>query len=220
MKDQQDREQSAFEDWLSKTCPSGDVTEVQRQWEASSEYADWKAQAGAESYPPMPEIVLTFNWGALVKVEAAGVVLYEVDLSPQPYWQVCWASGWGGEYDTQEQAQQECESMLGYGRATREVRPGDEGYRNPRTLSLKEKRFPVDATAALRARGAVPSDAEILALNAGEVHFSESPSKYPEYGFGTQYHGGAPGVVSFARAVLARWAAAPQPPAALPGDEP
>lgn len=53
-----------------------------------------------------------------------------------------------------------------------------------------------------------PSDAEILALNAGEVHFSESPSKYPAAGFGTQYHAGAPGVLSFARAVLAaKWGA-------------
>ena len=51
-----------------------------------------------------------------------------------------------------------------------------------------------------------PTDAEILALNAGEVHFSESPSKYPAAGFGTQYHAGAPGVLSFARAVLAaKW---------------
>ena len=31
-----DREQAAFEDWLADTCPSGDVTEVQRQWETSS----------------------------------------------------------------------------------------------------------------------------------------------------------------------------------------
>ena len=52
-----------------------------------------------------------------------------------------------------------------------------------------------------------PTDAEILALNAGEVHFSESPSKYPAAGFGTQYHAGAPGVLSFARAVLAKWGA-------------
>lgn len=50
-----------------------------------------------------------------------------------------------------------------------------------------------------------PSDTELLALNAGEVHFSESPTKYPEAGHGTQYHAGAPGVLSFARAVLAKW---------------
>ena len=52
-----------------------------------------------------------------------------------------------------------------------------------------------------------PTDDQILALNAGEVHFSESPSKYPAAGFGTQYHAGAPGVLSFARAVLAKWGA-------------
>lgn len=50
-----------------------------------------------------------------------------------------------------------------------------------------------------------PTDAEIIALNAGEIHFSESPTKYPEAGHGTQYHAGAPGVLSFARSVLAKW---------------
>lgn len=52
-----------------------------------------------------------------------------------------------------------------------------------------------------------PTDAEIIALNAGEVYFSESPTKYPEAGHGTQYHAGAPGLMGFARAVLARWGA-------------
>lgn len=70
-----------------------------------------------------------------------------------------------------------------------------------------------------------PTDAEILALNAGEVHFSESPSKYPAAGFGTQYHAGAPGVLSFARAVLAaKWGthapASSEPAAVLAGMEP
>jgi len=54
-----------------------------------------------------------------------------------------------------------------------------------------------------------PTDAEILALNAGEIHFSESPTKYPWAGHGTQYHAGAPGVLSFARAVLAKWGTPP-----------
>lgn len=54
-----------------------------------------------------------------------------------------------------------------------------------------------------------PTDAEIIALNAGEIHFSESPTKYPEAGHGTQYHAGAPGVLSFARAVLAKWGTPP-----------
>lgn len=49
-----------------------------------------------------------------------------------------------------------------------------------------------------------PTDAELLGLNVGEVYFSESPSKYPEV-HGTQYHAGAPGVLAFARAVLAKW---------------
>lgn len=33
-------EQAAFETWLAEKCPSGDVTDVQRQWEESSDYAD------------------------------------------------------------------------------------------------------------------------------------------------------------------------------------
>ena len=72
------------------------------------------------------------------------------------------------------------------------------GNQNPRTSG----RGVVNDTNTL-----APTDAEILALNAGEVHFSESPSKYPAAGFGTQYHAGAPGVLSFARAVLAKWGA-------------
>ena len=77
----------------------------------------------------------------------------------------------------------------------------------------------VDADRAMRTQAAPaavagPSDDEILALNAGEIHFSESPSKYPWAGHGTQYHAGAPGVLSFARAVLARWGAAPTTQAA------
>jgi hypothetical protein len=30
----------AFENWLSRTCPSGDAESVQRQWESSNDYAD------------------------------------------------------------------------------------------------------------------------------------------------------------------------------------
>lgn len=48
-----------------------------------------------------------------------------------------------------------------------------------------------------------PSDAQLIALNAGERFFSESPSKYPEAGHSTQYHAGEPGVIAFARAALA-----------------
>ncbi|WAG21027.1 hypothetical protein DX980_18330 [Burkholderia gladioli] len=59
------------------------------------------------------------------------------------------------------------------------------------------------------------TDEQILALNAGEIHFSESPSKYPEFGHGTQYQAGAPGVLSFARAVE-RAALLTSPRAGLP----
>lgn len=34
-------EQREFEDWLQKNRPSGDVTEVQRQWKEGSEYSDF-----------------------------------------------------------------------------------------------------------------------------------------------------------------------------------
>jgi hypothetical protein len=50
---------------------------------------------------------------------------------------------------------------------------------------------------------AEPTDEQLIALNAGERFFSESPTKYPEAGHGTQYHAGAPGVVGFARAAIA-----------------
>lgn len=33
-----DGEQSHFEDWLERTCPSGDVESVKRQWLESSDY--------------------------------------------------------------------------------------------------------------------------------------------------------------------------------------
>lgn len=45
--------QSAFEDWLYRACPSGDVTEVQRQWEASSDFAEWSAEARASKGTPL-----------------------------------------------------------------------------------------------------------------------------------------------------------------------
>jgi hypothetical protein len=34
-------EQSAFEDWLYRVCPSGDCESVQYQWEISAERAEW-----------------------------------------------------------------------------------------------------------------------------------------------------------------------------------
>ncbi|WP_233564623.1 hypothetical protein [Achromobacter sp. K91] len=42
-------EQAAFEEWLERTCPSGDVEAVQRQWEASSDYADFHAPAAGDA---------------------------------------------------------------------------------------------------------------------------------------------------------------------------
>jgi hypothetical protein len=42
------QEQDAFETWLENTCPSGDVTEVQRQWEASYDFQEWMEQQAAQ----------------------------------------------------------------------------------------------------------------------------------------------------------------------------
>lgn len=42
-------EQTAFERWYDRTCPSGDVEAVQRQWEASSDYADFHAPAAGDA---------------------------------------------------------------------------------------------------------------------------------------------------------------------------
>jgi hypothetical protein len=55
------------------------------------------------------------------------------------------------------------------------------------------------------------SNEQILALNQGEVYFSESPSKFPEAGHGTQYHCRAAGLLKFARALRPRRPACPPP---------
>ena len=34
-------EQHAFEDWLARTAPSGDIEQVQYQWEGSSDFSDF-----------------------------------------------------------------------------------------------------------------------------------------------------------------------------------
>ena len=84
----------------------------------------------------------------------------------------------------------------------------DDGYwtriNTPAGRAFADKRPlpPTKVYAATVAQPALLTDADILALNANEVFFSESPSKYPEAGHGIQYHAGAPGVIAFARAVL------------------
>ncbi|WP_313064707.1 DUF551 domain-containing protein [Achromobacter animicus] len=54
-------EQAAFERWLERTCPSGDVEAVQRQWEASSDYADFyglvPAPAAGDALDALRELV-------------------------------------------------------------------------------------------------------------------------------------------------------------------
>ena len=43
-----DEEERAFEDWLERTCPSGDHESVGRQWEASADYRELFTPAKAE----------------------------------------------------------------------------------------------------------------------------------------------------------------------------
>ena len=50
----QPSEQAAFEVWLHRVCPSGDVTEVQRQWEASRELAEWLESQAKPVQPSDP----------------------------------------------------------------------------------------------------------------------------------------------------------------------
>lgn len=115
----------------------------------------------AEPMEPQ-EVVLTYNYSTLVKVEIAGVVNYEVDLSPLPYFQVCWAHGWAGTYSSEDEANEECINLCGYSRSTRMIKPTDEGYQDQRDLQLTEKRIPVLAASAKEPAEPVElTDAEI-----------------------------------------------------------
>ena len=87
------------------------------------------------------KLILTYNYSQLVKVELKGEILYEVDLSPKPYWEVCWAHGWAGDYPSEEAAQNDCMSLLGYTRSTRVVNPGDAGYENPEITRITTKEY-------------------------------------------------------------------------------
>ena len=110
-----------------------------------------KLYLAAGAAPVPSELVLTFNFGTLVKVVFQDRVLYEVDLSPKSYWQVCWAHGWAGDYESEEEAREECLSLCGHGRSIREIKPGDDGYKNPHQPQLTEKHF------LLAAAGAAPN---------------------------------------------------------------
>ena len=113
------------------------------------EYIEWLPVFIAAGAAPVPsELVLTFNFGTLVKVVFQDRVLYEVDLSPKSYWQVCWAHGWAGDYESEEEAREECLSLCGHGRSIREIKPGDDGYKNPHQPQLTEKRFLLAAAGA------------------------------------------------------------------------
>jgi hypothetical protein len=92
-----------------------------------------------------PQVIITYNWTTPIKIELSnGVVLYEVDMSPKPYWEVCWAHGWGGEYPTEEEAIEDCVNTCGHTRSTREIKPEDEEYEDPRILRITQQTFVVD----------------------------------------------------------------------------
>lgn len=74
-----------------------------------------------------------------------------------------------------------------------------QGYANAYGEAVRAGMATAVQTQALRTL----TDAEIIALNEGEVFFSETPTKFPKAGHGTQYHAGAPGVLKFARSVIA-----------------
>lgn len=104
-----------------------------------AEIAELRAKLYALEKREPVDLVLTFNCGELVKAVFQDQTLYEVDLSPKPYFQVCWANAWGGAYESEEVAMAECISLCGYGRSIREVKPGDAEYKNPHYLNLVEK---------------------------------------------------------------------------------
>ena len=79
----------------------------------------------------------------------------------------------------------------------------DTVVRGTKLYTEQQVRALLAGVSAPAAQAVEPTDAELIALNAGECYFGESPSKYPELGHGTQYHAGAPGVLGFARAALA-----------------
>lgn len=54
--------QSAFERWLERTCPSGDVESVQRQWEASSDYADLHDPAAGDALEVLTDDEILHRW--------------------------------------------------------------------------------------------------------------------------------------------------------------
>ena len=77
----QDAEQRAFEDWLARTYPSGDVESVQRQWEESSDYADLheptKAQAAAQdALEEAASVLNSINKEASHEVQVGDEVCY------------------------------------------------------------------------------------------------------------------------------------------------
>ena len=90
----------------------------------------------------MTKVELTYdNFNRLVLVKINGTVVHEIDMSPKPYWQVCWSQGWSGEYASEEDANDYCFSVCGFYRSVREVKPSDQEYVNPDNLVLRTRTF-------------------------------------------------------------------------------
>lgn len=77
------------------------------------------------------EVKLTYDYSTLIRVEVAGNVVHNIDIIPRPYWEVCWASGWSGDYASCDEAVDDCYNRCGYNRSVRKVEPGDPGYKDP-----------------------------------------------------------------------------------------
>jgi hypothetical protein len=97
----------------------------------------------------MSELVLTYNYSKLIKIAINGHIIHEVAIDPPAsYFQVCWAHDWSGDYESEEAAREDCMQICGYGRSVREVKPGDDGYKDPSPPRLVDMRYPIP-TAAL-----------------------------------------------------------------------
>jgi hypothetical protein len=76
-------EQSAFEDWLEETCPSGDHEAVQRQWQSSSAYRDFCGLAAPVQVAPPPSLDEILNAYSKAAPEFDAAVLQSfVDAHP------------------------------------------------------------------------------------------------------------------------------------------
>lgn len=86
-------EQAAFEAWMYRVCPSGDVTAVYEQWLDSTDYAEWCAeQDGAQHDERIGRRVAAIaangiyfgsgDVGTVIEVDTDGDLMVQFDPSP------------------------------------------------------------------------------------------------------------------------------------------